>query len=284
MSESKKQYELLIPEKTKIFGTFALSNIEAMRLLRKFGLLRQQDEPVDKKAWGKLEGKERSFRNITEHCMVVGMVTDVILEKLEEKGHLREQERKAGAKGAILHDLTKRQELEKQYGVEEEDEGVFLDPQAKEEFIAELLDKYKLSSDQRKLVALQKLTGEGSIEIKNEKIDISSSRELMQWVILLADAMVAHTKVVSAEDRMNEVINRGEYSKTSDWWYKKLYGEKQFNQIKDKKESAKAVYGKILNFLRQTEDQLKSLLSVEENQSLLEFIENQIKNRYATFK
>lgn len=124
--------------KTRALSEFAVSNTSAMRILRNFGLLRQTGEGREKRAWGKLQGKERSFRNIAEHSLVAGMVTDVVLERLKDNGHLTQDERKRGTKAALMHDMLKRKELEMQYGTEAGDHQVFFDP-IQREIINELL-------------------------------------------------------------------------------------------------------------------------------------------------
>ena len=86
--------------KTKVFSAFALSNLSAMRLLHEYGLLGKTGN-----ALGALQGKEKSYRNIAEHSLVVGMVADIILERLYEKKHISYPQWKQGTKAALMHDL-----------------------------------------------------------------------------------------------------------------------------------------------------------------------------------
>lgn len=262
-------------EKTKTFSNFGLSNMEAMRLLRDFGLL-------GKGAKGRLEGKERTYRNIAEHCLVVGMTTDVILQRLEELGLLTPEEREMGTKAAIIHDLTKRQELEVGHGIEADSPKRFLDPDKKKDFINNLLADNQVLQRSREILSLSDLTDDGILNFpENEKLNISDSPEnLIRFSILFCDATVAHTDLVTPDERMKEIIERGGYNDLDVWWYRKLYGEEKLKGIEDPKIISEAVYSRKIIFLRQIEEQLKSLMGIDESESLSDYIKEEIKKRY----
>lgn len=279
--------EINASEKTKAFQDLAVSNLSAMRLLRDFGLLRKSKEPRDKKAWGKLAGKERSFRNIAEHCLVVAMLEDVLLESLEEKGHISAVDRKKGVKAAILHDLTKRQELEATYGVETK-EGKFINPEEKKLFIKRLIEQHNISSEDKETLSLTGLTGDAVLFLSpQEEINISSSpEELIKWTIFLTDYMVAHDQVVSPRERIREATERmmekGEYNENSLWWFEKLYGRETSQRVLEKQgkeEIINRTYDPIKRCIIEVEDQLKELLGVGDK-SILDFIQENIDKRY----
>lgn len=264
------------PGKTETFSNFGLSNMEAMRLLRDFGLLGK------KESVGKLEGKEKTYRNIAEHSLVVGMTADVILEKLEERGFLTPEERKMGTKAAIIHDLTKMQEIELKHGVERYSSKKFLNPDEKEDFVNNLLKERNVSQKDREILSLSDLTGEGVLNFPDDKkLDISySPKNLVRFAIFFSDYVVAHTALVKPEERMREVIERSEYNDLDIWWYKKIYGEEELRGIEDPKKISEKVRSKTMNFLKQTEEQFKVLLGVDASKSLSDFIEGEIKKRY----
>lgn len=265
-------------EKRQLFSTFALSHLEAMRLLRKFGLLRQEGETKERAAWGKLEGKERSFRNIAEHCLVVGMVADVILERLVENGHLAEADRRRGAKAAILHDLTKRQELEAQYGVEKGGKGRHLDPAARKKFVDELLEKQGVSAEDWADFNLSRRAGSGLWE--GGKVSLESPRELIEWTIAVADYSVAHTNLVNPGQRLKEAIERGGYEDEFQWWFKKLYGDEAFKQAGSQRAAAEVISERVVGVFAEVEEKLKPKLGLGENETISDFIEEQIIKRY----
>ncbi|MBI4114834.1 MAG: hypothetical protein HY445_03265 [Candidatus Niyogibacteria bacterium] len=261
-------------EKTSQFSAFALSHMEAMRLLRNFGLLGD-------KAGGRLEGKERSYRNIAEHCLVVGMVADTILEKFSEKGYLTAEERQIGVKAALIHDLTKRQELEIEHGVEKGSPKTFLDPEHRKEFISQVLAKHRVSEKDIDDFSLTRLTGDGLLELDEKHIVITTSpRELIRWIILLSDYMVAHTSIVSPQERMDEAQERGEYDELQRWWFEKLYGKQALTEAENKNDVGRILNTRILFFLQQVEDQCRDALEIDAQQPFSDYIKQEIRKRY----
>lgn len=280
-----KEFEL---GKTETFSGFSVGNISAMRLLRRFGLLRQPGEPRDKKARGFLEGKERSFRNIAEHCVVVGMVTDVIFASLEKQGKITRETRRKGVKAAILHDLTKRQELEASHGINSIAEARFINPEEERNFINQLLDEHDISSQDRETLSLSGLTGGNVLFLPpDEKINLGRSPEdLIRWTIFLTDYMVANDLVVSPENRIAEVteriISQGEYSQEVSWWYKRLFGEEAFiaaQQSQGKREIINAINNPIKRSISVVEHQLQDMLGIGDT-SILDFVQQNIQERY----
>ncbi len=268
-------------EKRRLFSALALSNKEAMKLLQKFGLLRQEGETRERRAWGKLESKERSFRDIAEHSLVVGMVTDVILERLAEGSYISVDDRKRGTKAALLHDLTKRQELEMQYGVEKGEKGEYLDPEARKRFIADLLEKHGVSSEDVADFNLSRLARSGSLEVDIEKISLESPQELIEWTIAISDYTVAQTDIVSIDQRMEEAIKRGGYNEEFLWWFKKIYGEEALKDIQDPSEIAERVYDRAREAFDQVQNKLKPKLGLGEDETIYDFIQEQMEKRYA---
>ena len=271
--EEFKKEEL---EKTKTFSKFGLSNMEAMRLLRDFGLLGK------KEAVGKLQGKERSYKNIAEHCLVVGMVVDVILQEFEERGLLTPEEREKGTKAAIIHDLPKRQHIEVQNGIEAGSPKESLTPDKIAALDAELLAQHNISQEDVELFSLSEFAGSGKFEFPEDgKINVSGSPEdIIRFAILFGDHVVSDTSIMDFNERIDKVIERGRYNDEFVWWYRKLYGEEKLKGIKDPKEASEKIYGKVRKFLQQTEDQFKSLIGVDESESLLDYIKEEIKKRY----
>jgi hypothetical protein len=281
MERLKNNFGKEKPSKTEFFSLFALNNMEAMRLLKKFGLLRQEEESREHRAWGKLEGQERSFRNIAEHSLVVGVVADVILERLAERGFISPEDRKRGTKAALLHDLAKRQELERQYGVEKGESGEYLNPEERNKFISKLLEEYGVSEKDIADIDLSKLSGGGPFGVDIEKISLESPQFLIEWAISIADYSVAHTDVVSIPQRMEEAIKRGGYSDEFRWWFEKIYGEKALSDVQDPDEIAKAVYAKTSEVFNRVQTELKPKLGLDEDETVHDFIQKQLESRYA---
>lgn len=263
-------------KKTKTFSIFGQSHIRMMRLLRDFGLLGEEVR-------GKLEGKERTYRNIAEHCLVVGMVADVIMEKLVEREYLKPEERKIGTNAALIHDLTKRLELETEKGINTDSQKTFLNPEQKTELIANLLEKYRVSKEDVELYHLSKLAGDGILNLDEEMIKITKSPEdLTRWVIFFSDYAVAHTSLAPYRTRFEEANQRGEYNDLTIWWYKKLYGNNT-NEIKDPTTIIKKVQDKLEYFLKQTEQQLKDIIGVDKSEDLVDYVKEQIEERYESY-
>lgn len=266
--------------KTEFFSSFALSNLEAMRLLRKFGLLRQPGEQKDKPAWGKIEGKERSFRNIAEHSLVVGATADILFEKLAEKGYLTLQERKVGTKTAILHDLTKRQELEFKKGINEGEGAEVIDPEEKKKLAESFLAEHGISKEDRDTFnpysVIPEIFGLNEAEVK----PFASAQEIIRWTISVSDWMVAHTALVSPNERMEEAINRGDYNKDYLWWYKRIYKDDADADSKEPSSITKAVFEKAIPILNKVEGELKKALDIPGQEKLVDFVKGEFDKKF----
>ena len=271
------------------FHNLVTAHFGAMRLLEKFGLVKQRHEPRDKKrqAWGSLAGKERSFRNIAEHSLVVAMIVDVVTERLEAKGIINREENEQAVTAACLHDLTKRQELQIQHGIKIP-RSTFFNPHRRKKFITRLLDRLQISEKDRKILGLTEYTGDGLFFTylqRGEKIEINESpEELTKWLICLADYMVAHTNLVSPEERIKEAKQRNQYSELEKWWFERLYGKQELEEILEGPYGAQQINDRLagiaLGYLEQVETQLKELLDIPQEGSLMDFVQQQIYARY----
>lgn len=277
--ESPENFGIESKKKTQVFGQFALANIFAMRLLRKFGLLRQLGEKAsagvprrERFARGLLAGKERSFRNIAEHSLVVAIVADTLLERAEVLRKVTPEERKNGVEGALFHDLTKRMELEARFGGREAHDKFISPPdmdQKRKSWIAEL----KVSDHLLRIIELSRLSGEGIISLREEQIQIVSPSDLIRFCICIADYLVSHTSLTSIHDRLLEMSNRGEYGDLLSWSFDQLFPD-EIEHSKNKK--AISMIKIIEEKLILVEEALCARLEISREIGVFPFVQNEI--------
>ncbi len=271
--------------KTKTFSSFAIQNLEAMRLLRKFGLLSQSHEERGKKAWGKLGDTERSYRNIAEHSLVVGMTADIIFEKLQEKGLLTAEERVAGTKGAVLHDLLKRAEIEAQYANDRPDQSKYLSSEELQKIDDAAFEHYGISKEDVREYALARRTTFDAVGVPPEQIDLTGSpNRLQEWVIFFSDWSVAHTNIVSPEERFRDIRNRGFYQKTYTEKYRQLFGDEALKQLPNPEDATEEILRINKSQIDVVEEQLKSMLDIPKEVRLVDFIRQNLETRYRSAK
>jgi len=269
------------PNKTEFFSSFAISNIEAMRLLKKFGLLGASGESKGEKAWGMLAGEERSFRNISEHCLVVGAVADVFLEKFVENEYLTSEERATGVKAAILHDLTKRKELEAMKGVEEANE-TFFNPKEQEGLKETFLQESGISDEDYDVISLSRFSGGGFVDLDPAEVHpLTSPESIIEWTIALSDWMVVHTHIVSVDDRIKEIVERGGYSEEYRWQHREFFGESGDTADKDDRTVIEEVFRKIYPILAKVEKEFKDALDIPQEESVADFVRSEFSERFS---
>lgn len=103
---------------------------------------------------------------------------------------------------------------------------------------------------------------------------------LIEGAIFLADYMVAHAVLVEPQVRMEEAIARGGYGENFVWWYKRLYGEKSLERIEDPNDIARKVYERTKVMIAKYEMQVRPFLGIDQDTSMLAFVQQQIEDRY----
>jgi hypothetical protein len=268
-------------KKTEYFASLGMGNLEAMRLLKRYGLMRTSNEPKGREAWGMLEGQPRGFRNIAEHCLVVGAVADVFLGKFAEQGYLTLEERAMGVKAAIIHDLTKRKELEFTKGVSEK-KTILLLPDEQERLKESFLQEFGISDKDRQALHLSRLAGGGFFDLDPAEVHpLESPQSIIEWTVALSDWMVAHTSVVSVEKRIEEIIKRGGYSDEYRWWHRKFYGEGGNTETKDDDTVTKEVFIKIYPILAKVEREFRDALHIPQEERVADFVQSEFNRRFS---
>lgn len=230
--------------KIKNLSKFVSSYPEAVKVLKKMGLL-------GKGAWGRLGGKKKNFENIAEHCFVVGLVADIILGKLFERGHLSKELWHQGTLAAILHDATKRFELEVHYGIWKGTGLGHYPGTAMRREISKILFCRTVNPKLRKITSLNEMTGGNAYQLPINKIrPLESKRKTIIWTIFLADHMVALTDIVSPKERMKELRKR--YKNPAN--YKNL--APKFEKVENALKSILKINGRIVDFVK---DKAKNL-------------------------
>lgn len=229
--------------KTRFFAHFALAHLDVMRLLKTLGLLRQTGEksPTDEEQRDKkikhherfarriLNGEERSFRNIADHSLVVGVVADILLQEAVKKGLITDAQRKQGVYGALLHDATKRKELELQLGTTKQDKNIFFDPEALIRVRKLIFEILAVSAEMQTSIDLAKYSGDGLLCLSLDEIkERKSSEDLISFIICIADYLVKNTRekrshLVVLDERLMGVLSREELTPLLKWWSKRLF-------------------------------------------------------------
>jgi hypothetical protein len=261
-------------KKGKFYKSFVARNKKAMEVLSKFGLL-------GRGAWGKLGGKRRTFSNIAEHCLTVGMVADAIFSRLHEVGYLSKKLWWQGTLAAILHDATKRWELEVMFGIEAGvGLGYYPRPTRCKEIAKILFDRMAITPDVRCLFYLAGLSGGGANSITREQVKpLRSKRDMIRWTIFLADYMVTNTDIVSPFKRWNEIMNReGIVDKETIRKYKKKIGKEPDPSLSTR-EIFQITSPNLEFMFTKVETDLKSAMEIDI--SILNFVLNALKKQNA---
>lgn len=262
--------------KTRTFSSFAIQNIEAMRLLREFGLLGRSEDERGKKATATIDEKEQSFRNIAEHSLVVGMTSDIIFEELEKRGFLTDEERREGTRAAIIHDMLKRGEIEMKASRGKTEYGTQEELNKAKQYVFE---KAGISEDQIEEYRLTKRASFDTIETSPEQVSLDTPDDLREWTIFYTDLSVSHTNIVGPDVRVDEVRQRGSYKKTYADKYYKISGQNP--EDVDLESAAEKGMEQQVAIAHAVEGQLKRMLDLPEDVSLPQFIREHLEQRYA---
>lgn len=180
-------------EKTKFWSAFAMKHLRDMRILRDAGLL----------------GKEnQDWRNIAEHSLVVGALAGFLAGELRKQGLDIDPEMVESA--AILHDATKRLDIEKgiRYSTERE-QGELKYLLTKSGYTDEFI---KISSYTGRVPEIY-LEGEE----QDREIDNITTEQL---IVAYSDAKIRNVNVVSLEDARDANKTKDSHDENFyDEWY-----------------------------------------------------------------
>ncbi|MBI5405149.1 MAG: hypothetical protein HY976_02885, partial [Candidatus Kerfeldbacteria bacterium] len=210
----------------------------------------------------------------------VGMTADVLFEKLRAKGFLTDEERATGTKAALIHDLTKREEIEfmKQRGDKDYPTQTEINERRREFFAQHGISEHDIQDYQ-----LTQLASFDTLNIDPESIDVTTSPDtLREWTIFYADLSVAHTDLVGPHDRLEEIRQRDVYSQTYANKYREIFGEHEFRQLPNgTKDAAEIMMQRMEKQALTVADQLKKMLELPKDVDLHSYIIEQLKQRYA---
>lgn len=180
-------------EKARVWGNFAMKHLEEMRVLKRAGLL---------------GGGNRAWRNVPEHVLVVAAVASHLARLINSTG--REVNGEMVETAAILHDASKRRDVES---------GVRYDEEQKRGRLRDLLGESGYSAELIKVATYTARVPE--IYLSEEEQDKAiANRSLEQLIVAYADARVRNVLVVSlGEARDGNKKKNPKDAEFYDRWY-----------------------------------------------------------------